>query len=104
MQLGRRFVYHLLLHLPVDVLRERQAFWMEHAVGLPQLMHCCLGVAVMQEPTVSPHYIVKHCDRGMFAVPFDACQAVCHYVHVKLPVTVTHVIVVVTHVKLYGPV
>lgn len=60
-QLARRFAYHLLLHLPVDVLKDRQAFWMEHAVGLPQLMHCCLGVAVMQEPTVSQHHTVHHC-------------------------------------------
>lgn len=58
-QLARRFVYHLLLHLPVEVLRGRQDFWMEHAVGLPELMQSCIGVAVMQEPIVSYHHSLK---------------------------------------------
>lgn len=51
-QLARRFMYHVLLHLPVAVLRARQAFWMEHDVGLPELMQSCLGVAVLQAPEV----------------------------------------------------
>ena len=58
-QLARRFVYHLLLHLPVEVLRSRQDFWMEHAVGLPELMQSCIGVAIMQAPTVSYRYVAK---------------------------------------------
>lgn len=91
-QLARRFVYHLLLHLPVDVLRDRQAFWMEHAVGLPELMQDCLGVAVMQEPTVSQqHHMVKHCDRVGLSVSYGTD---------KPCVIVTHVTVILTFVKL----
>ena len=51
-QLARRFIYHVLLHLPVEVLRARQAFWMDHAVGLPDLMQICLGLALLQAPQV----------------------------------------------------
>lgn len=58
-QLAKRFIYHLLLHLPVGVLKGRQAFWMEHAVGLPELMQSCLGVAVVQAPTVSHYHLVQ---------------------------------------------
>lgn len=58
-QLAWRFIYHLLLHLPVEVLRGRQDFWMKHAVGLPELMQSCIGVAVMQAPTVSHHHVMK---------------------------------------------
>lgn len=52
-QLARRFTYHVLLHLPVEILKDRQAFWMEHAVGLPELMLNCLAVAAVQDPEVS---------------------------------------------------
>ena len=83
-QLARRFVYHLLLHLPVEVLRDRQAFWMEHAVGLPELMQCCLGVAVMQDPTVSQHHHIVN----IALVEFCTLNPVTH---VKLCVDVTHV-------------
>ena len=53
-QLARRLVYHVLLHLPADVLKDRMAFWMEHAVGLPEPMQSCLGVAIAQASGVSP--------------------------------------------------
>ena len=52
-QLARRFIYHVLLHMPVEVLSSRQEFWMKHAVGLPELMQSCLGVAILQVPGVS---------------------------------------------------
>ena len=52
-QLARRFTFHVLLHLPAASLKPRQATWMEHAVGLPELMQCCVEVAVEQAPRVS---------------------------------------------------
>ena len=60
-QLARKFIYHLLLHLPVEALRDRQDLWMEHALGLPDMMQSCLGVAVMQASTVSRHRVVGCC-------------------------------------------
>lgn len=53
-QLARRFTYHVLLHLPAASLEDRQGFWVKHAVGLPELMQCCVEVAVMQSHQVSP--------------------------------------------------
>ena len=58
-QLAQRFIYHLLLHLPVEALQGRQDFWMEHAVGLPELVQTCIGVAVLRGPTVSHCHILK---------------------------------------------
>lgn len=52
-QLARRFTFHVLLHLPAASLKDKQALWMEHAVGLPELMQCCVDLTVEQAPRVS---------------------------------------------------
>ena len=42
--LAKRFTFHVLLHLPADIVRERAGLWMQHAWGLPKLMRSCLGL------------------------------------------------------------
>ena len=52
-RLAKQFVYHVLMLLPAVFVRQRAGFWMENAAGLPDLLRCCIAVAVLQDPVVS---------------------------------------------------
>lgn len=52
-RLARHFAFHVLMLLPGEVVQQRAAFWLAHLDGVPDLLHCCVRVATLQDPGVS---------------------------------------------------
>ncbi len=51
-RLVRHFAFHVLMLLPVKVVKKRAGFWLQHVDGVPDLLHCCVKVATLQDPQV----------------------------------------------------
>ncbi|DBA85814.1 TPA: hypothetical protein ACH3X1_005366 [Trebouxia sp. C0004] len=49
-RLVRHFAFHVLMLLPAEVVKKRAGFWLQHADGVPDLLHCCVRVATLQDP------------------------------------------------------
>ncbi len=71
-RLARQFVYHVLMLLPAETVRQRAAFWMAHVAGVPEIQHICVKVAVVQDPQVSyllPLHLM-YCSSHALAIMF----------------------------------
>ena len=71
-RLARQFVYHVLMLLPAETVRQRAAFWMAHVAGVPEMQHICVKVAVVQDPQVSyllPLHLM-YCSSHALAIMF----------------------------------
>ena len=51
-RLVRHFAFHVLMLLPAEVVKTRAGFWLQHVNGVPDLLHCCVRVATLQDPLV----------------------------------------------------
>ena len=51
-RLARHFAFHVLMLLPAEVMKKRAGFWLQHVDGVPDLLHCCVRVATLQDPQV----------------------------------------------------
>lgn len=51
-RLVRHFAFHVLMLLPAEVVEKRAGFWLQHVDGVPDLLHCCVRVATLQDPQV----------------------------------------------------
>lgn len=52
-RLARHFAFHVLMLLPGEVVQQRAAFWLAHLDGVPDLLHCCVRVATLEDSGVS---------------------------------------------------
>ena len=51
-RLARHFAFHVLMLLPAEVIKKRAGFWLQHVDGVPDLLHCCVRIATLQDPQV----------------------------------------------------
>ncbi len=76
-RLVRHFAFHVLMLLPVEVVKKRAGFWLQHVDGVPDLLHCCVSVATLQDPQVrvpegflAQHVVHSSCSHGRSGMHF----------------------------------
>jgi len=75
-RLVRHFAFHVLMLLPAEVVQKRAGFWLQHVDGVPDLLHCCVRVATLQDPQVrfcGQHVVHSSCNHGRLGMHSSDC-------------------------------